>query len=77
MAQFTYQKRKNQELFKSLEDPTSLFLSETQNYIPIIVVLTSSGKDFTNLTASIVCFSRIYSSLLREVQSPYAFINVR
>jgi hypothetical protein len=35
MAQFTYQKRKNQELFKSLEDPTSLFLSKTQNYIPI------------------------------------------
>lgn len=35
MAQFTYQKRKNQELFKSLEEPTSLFLSKTQNYIPI------------------------------------------
>ena len=30
-----YQKRKNVELFKSLEKPSSLFLSKTQNYIPI------------------------------------------
>jgi hypothetical protein len=30
-----YQKRKNQELFKSLEEPNTLFLSKTQNYIPI------------------------------------------
>jgi hypothetical protein len=30
-----YQKRKNQELFKSLEKKESLFLSKTQNYIPI------------------------------------------
>ena len=32
---FTYEKRKNAELFKSLEKPESLFLSDTQNYIPI------------------------------------------
>jgi len=30
-----YQKRKNNELFKSLEEPTTLFLSNAQNYIPI------------------------------------------
>ena len=35
MAIVNYHKRKNTELFKSLEDSTSLFLSEAQNYIPI------------------------------------------
>jgi hypothetical protein len=30
-----YRKRKNQELFKSLEDSKMLFLSKAQNYIPI------------------------------------------
>jgi hypothetical protein len=30
-----YQKRKNTELFKTLEKPETLFLSKTQNYIPI------------------------------------------
>jgi len=33
--QVNYQKRKNQELFKSLEEKETLFLSKTQNYIPI------------------------------------------
>lgn len=35
MININYQKRKNAELFKGLESPTSLFLSKTQNYIPI------------------------------------------
>jgi hypothetical protein len=35
MFQVNYQKRKNTELFKSLESPDSLFLVESQNYIPI------------------------------------------
>ena len=35
MITINYQKRKNTELFKRLEEPTSLFLSKTQNYIPI------------------------------------------
>ncbi len=35
MSMIHYQKRKNTELFQSLEEPTSLFLSKTQNYIPI------------------------------------------
>ena len=30
-----YQKRKNVELFKSLEDSTSMFLSKAQNYVTI------------------------------------------
>jgi hypothetical protein len=35
MINVNYQKRKNQELFKSLENPKTLFLSKAQNYIPI------------------------------------------
>jgi hypothetical protein len=35
MIEVNYQKRKNAELFKSLEDSDSLFLSNAQNYIPI------------------------------------------
>jgi hypothetical protein len=35
MVDLNYQKRKNVELFKGLEDSKSLFLSKTQNYIPI------------------------------------------
>jgi hypothetical protein len=35
MISINYQKRKNTELFKHFEEPTSLFLSKTQNYIPI------------------------------------------
>jgi hypothetical protein len=35
MINVNYQKRKNTELFKSLEDPSLLFLSQAQNYIPI------------------------------------------
>jgi len=35
MININYQKRKNTELFKSLEGSDSLFLSKTQNYIPI------------------------------------------
>ena len=35
MITINYQKRKNIELFKKFEEETSLFLSKTQNYIPI------------------------------------------
>ena len=35
MMTVNYQKRKNQELFKTLENSENLFLSNTQNYIPI------------------------------------------
>lgn len=35
MMTINYQKRKNTELFNKFEEPNSLFLSKTQNYIPI------------------------------------------
>ena len=35
MMKINYQKRKNSDLFKKFEDPRCLFLSKTQNYIPI------------------------------------------
>jgi hypothetical protein len=35
LVELNYQKRKNIDLFKSLEDSSGLFLSKTQNYIPI------------------------------------------
>ena len=35
MINVNYQKRKNIELFKKFEEPETLFLSKTQNYIPI------------------------------------------
>ena len=45
MINIDYQKRKNAELSKTLEEPTSIFLSNTQNYIPIY-------KKFFNLNES-------------------------
>ena len=47
-----YLKRKNIELFKTLEKPDILFLSKTQNYIPIynrIFSLNNSNYNSINL----------------------------
>jgi hypothetical protein len=50
MINVNYQKRKNSELFKSLENPESLFLSETQNYIPIYTKFFSLNEtNFNNI----------------------------
>lgn len=52
MTKIDYQKRKNHELFKSLEDPKSLFLSNAQNYIPIykrILSLNETNYNGVNL----------------------------
>ena len=52
MITINYQKRKNVELFKSFEEPTSLFLSKTQNYIPIykrFFTLNSTNYNGINL----------------------------
>ncbi len=52
MIQIDYQKRKNVELFKSLENPNSLFLSNAQNYIPIynrILSLNETNYNSVNL----------------------------
>jgi hypothetical protein len=47
-----YQKRKNVELFKNLEEPDLLFLSNPQNYIPIynkFFALNDTNFNFVNL----------------------------
>jgi hypothetical protein len=50
MINVNYQKRKNPELFKSLENPELLFLSETQNYIPIYTKFFSLNEtNFNNI----------------------------
>ena len=48
MISVNYQKRKNTELFKSLEDPELLFLSNTQNYIPIYTKFFSLNENNYN-----------------------------
>jgi hypothetical protein len=52
MIKLDYQKRKNTDLFKSLENPDSLYLSNTQNYIPIyknFFVLNDTNYNNINL----------------------------
>jgi hypothetical protein len=52
MINVNYQKRKNLELFKCLEKPETLFLSKTQNYIPIynkFFTLNDSNYNSINL----------------------------
>ena len=47
-----YQKRRNQELFLTLENKHTLFLSKTQNYIPLydrFFTLTESNYKNVNL----------------------------
>jgi hypothetical protein len=48
MVIVNYQKRKNAELFKSLEDSNSLFLSKAQNYIPIYTKFFSLNESNFN-----------------------------
>ena len=58
-----YQKRKNVELFKSLEDPDSLFLSKTQNYIPIYQRFFSlNDTNFNNINLN----HKYYISNIKE-----------
>jgi hypothetical protein len=52
MVFVNYQKRKNVELFKCLEESTSLFLSKAQNYVPIYTkffTLNESNYNSINL----------------------------
>ena len=52
MFNVNYQKRKNLELFKSLENPKTMFLSNAQNYIPIynkFFTLNDSNYNSINL----------------------------
>jgi hypothetical protein len=64
MINLNYQKRKNTELFKSLETPESLFLSNTQNYIPIYKRFFSLNESNYN---SINLNNKWYISSLNEV----------
>ena len=50
MINVNYQKRKNLELFKCLEKPETLFLSKTQNYIPIYnKFFTLNDSNYNNI----------------------------
>ena len=50
MINVNYQKRKNVELFKSLEDSESLFLTKAQNYIPIYTKFFSlNDNNYNNI----------------------------
>lgn len=52
-----YQKRKNTELFKSLEKPENLFLSTPQNYIPIYNRFFSLNEtNFNNINLNHFCY---------------------
>ena len=50
MIDINYQKRKNTELFKSLEKPDTHFLSKTQNFIPIYTrFFTLNDTNYNNV----------------------------
>ena len=50
MIDINYQKRKNAELFKSLEKPDTHFLSKTQNFIPIYTrFFTLNDTNYNNV----------------------------
>ena len=66
-----YQKRKNAELFKVLEDPNLSFLSKTQNYIPIYNKFFSLNETNYN---SINLNHRWYISNVREKLDDYLHI---
>ena len=52
-----YQKRKNSELFESLENPTSLFLSKTQNYNPFYKTIFSlNTTNYNNINLNHVWY---------------------
>ena len=63
MINVNYQKRKNSELFKSLENSELLFLSETQNYIPIYTKFFSLNEsNYNNINLN----NRWYISSINE-----------
>jgi len=81
MISVNYQKRKNVELFKSLEDTKSLFLSETQNYIPIYTRFFSLNDTnfnsinlnhkwyISNVKNSEDEFDRIYNCKVKNIEN--------
>jgi len=74
MISVNYQKRKNTELFKSLENPESLFLSDAQNYIPIYTrffALNESNYNSINLN------HKLHLSSVNEKLDDYNLFNCR
>ena len=60
MIDINYQKRKNAELFKSLEKPDTHFLSKTQNFIPIYTrFFTLNDTNYNNVNLNPVSLNYI------------------
>ena len=75
MIEVNYQKRKNIELFKSLEEPDLLFLSNAQNYIPIYTKFFSLNETNYN---SINLNNKLYiSSINNSNDDDYYLYNCR
>jgi hypothetical protein len=74
MIEVNYQKRKNIELFKSLEDPELLFLSNAQNYIPIYTKFFSLNETNYN---SINLNNKWYISSVNSSTDDYNLYNCR
>jgi len=75
MINLNYQKRKNSELFKSLENPESLFLSKTQNYIPIYTKFFSLNEsNFNNINLNNKWF---LSSINEKIEDNERIYNCR
>ncbi len=74
MINVNYQKRKNLELFKCLEKPETLFLSNAQNYIPIynkFFTLNDSNYNSINLN------NKWYISNVKEGEDDFHLFNCR
>ena len=68
MIEVNYHKRKNQELFKSLEEKKLLFISKTQNFIPIYQRFFNLNEtNYNNIKSAVSKYQS--SSFLAEISS--------
>lgn len=75
MININYQKRKNTELFKSFEHPDSLYLSNTQNYIPIYTrFFNLNDKNYNSITLNNKLF---LSDIKSAVEDSHNIFNCR
>ena len=73
MMEINYQKRKNIELFKSLESNNSLFLSKTQNYIPFYKRFFSLNEtNYNNINLNHKWFLSSVDNKVEEEQVIYS-----
>jgi len=78
MINFDYQKRKNTELFESLEKPDSLFLSNTQNYIPIYNrFFTLNDTNYNNINLNNKWYITKISEPVNQESKQLYFCNIR